>query len=145
MAKEEASTTPCILLPTLRSLALEVEPKKILVDCGGHGQCGPNTLAYLLGLVGIFDGTGEGLRMAVVQHVGSQYVLAGNTNLKKTHASTDILTMRGLKENSISAWPNSLLEGFPPTVETWVELIRRKGSCADRFLVCFALTGVDDL
>ena len=40
-----------------------------MVDCGGQGQCGPNTIGYLLGLVGVAVLDGVQVRQAVIEHV----------------------------------------------------------------------------
>lgn len=154
MASEQVATTRAILPPPLRSLAKSVAPSQILVDCGGQGQCGPNTLAYLLGLVGLFDRAGEDLRVEVVRHLEDTSVLEGRTNLKASKEAVETLTMRELVLDSIEAWPEGMRAGYEPTVKSWMELISRTEAwtdtafvqaCADRFSVCFALTGVNDL
>jgi hypothetical protein len=64
-----AATNLRELQSPLKTLAASVSAKgKFVVDCGGQGQCGPNTVAYLLGLAGLAEIDGPQLRHAVVKH-----------------------------------------------------------------------------
>ena len=43
-----------------------------MVNCGGEGQCGPDTPGYLLGLAGIASADGPQIRQAVTANVGAK-------------------------------------------------------------------------
>lgn len=67
-----ALTEPRHLAPPLRSMARELAPERGIVDAGGQGQCGPNSLAHSLALVGKQPMDGPELRRAVVDHLTNQ-------------------------------------------------------------------------
>ena len=98
---------------------------KFVVDCGGHGQCGPNTLSYLLGLVDLAVIDGPQLRLAVVNHVQSAAHRARLTQLKDQQGrfySLEGLILRCLEDDSGST-PSPLL-----TVESWCHHIAKPAS-----------------
>ena len=65
-----AATSLRELQSPLKTLATSLSSQgKFVVDCGGQGQCGPNTLSYLLGLVNLATLDGPQLRRAVIEHV----------------------------------------------------------------------------
>ena len=103
------------------------------MDCGGHGQCGPNTLSYLLGLVDLAVIDGPQLRLAVVNHVQSAAHRARLTQLKDQQGrfySLEGLILRCLEDDSGST-PSPLL-----TVESWCHHIAKPASWTDlAFLV----------
>ena len=124
---------------------------KFVVDCGGHGQCGPNTLSYLLGLVDLAVIDGPQLRLAVVNHVQSAAHRARITQLKDQQGrfySLEGLILRCLEDDSGSI-PSPLL-----TVESWCHHIAQPASwtdlaflqvAADRYQVAISIHTVDDL
>ena len=64
------ATVPMYLAPVMKTLAQRLAPLRIIVDCGGAGQCGPNTFSYLLGLAQLADVDGPQLRATIAAHVG---------------------------------------------------------------------------
>ena len=148
-AAPAASETPrSFLSPPLKTLATRVEPN-MLIDVGGQGQCGPNTLVYLLGLVQLSDEDGPGLRRIIVAHVtthGSRVttVRDGATNL----------TLAQLAVYAMAHWPADARKGATPSVAGWCDLIRRPetwtdiafvAAVADKFRSSVTLEAVDDL
>ena len=51
------------------NLAKYVAPEMVVIDCGGAGQCGPNTFAFLLGLADVATLDGPELREAIRTYV----------------------------------------------------------------------------
>ena len=47
-------------------LAARLSPTEFVVDCGGGGRCGPNSVAFSLQCLGVFSEDGDRLRAAVV-------------------------------------------------------------------------------
>ena len=74
--------TPIGTLQTpLWTLAQRLQPDRICVDQGGQGNCGPNTLAYMLGLVGLTEVDGVQLRQLVSDHSKEEGVLQRTTSI----------------------------------------------------------------
>ena len=149
----EMATERALLPPPLKALAIAVEPEQFLLDCGGAGQCGPNTSALLLGLVGLFDGDGLRLRKRVCKHARESGVLDALTPF--CWAGTDVqLTARELCVESMKSWPLEFQQGLEPNAEAYLSIVEQKEAWTDLpFLLlktdCFevisALTGVNDL
>lgn len=81
----------------------------------------PNTLTYLLGLVGLYYYAGESLRLEVVRHFNEGVVLDGLTHLKLTPAAERPLITHDLIEAFVKAWPKGMLTGRPATLQSWFE------------------------
>lgn len=58
-----------LLPPPLRALAVKIAPERMIVDCGGQGQCGPNCMAFLLGHLNLFEGDGVAVRVRIAAHL----------------------------------------------------------------------------
>ena len=136
----------------LRTLAQRLRPDRILVDQGGRGNCGPNTLAYMLGLVGLTEADGVQLRQLVSNHSKEEGVLQRTTSILLEDDT--LLSMEKLIMLNINHWPEVALQGKPRTVATWQELILQPETwtdvafvqlAADLFRVSFHHIGVDDL
>ena len=69
-----------MLAAPLRTLAQKISPVRIVIDQGGHGQCGPNTLSFSAGLAGRAVYDGPQLRAHVEQHSRKPEVLDGLTS-----------------------------------------------------------------
>ena len=50
-APASRATSINLLAAPLRTLAHAIKPQRIVIDQGGAGQCGPNTLSFLLGML----------------------------------------------------------------------------------------------
>ena len=48
--------------PALDSLAAALAPHKAVVECGGGGTCGPNSLGFALAHARLHDGSGDDVR-----------------------------------------------------------------------------------
>ena len=136
----------------LRTLARRLQPDRILVDQGGQGNCGPNTLAYMLGLVGLTEADGVQLRRLVSNHSKEEGVLQRTTSILLEDDT--LLSMEKLIMLNINHWPETALQGKPRSVATWQELILQPETwtdvafvqlAADLFRVSFHHIGVDDL
>lgn len=146
------ATPISMLSPPLRTLAHRLKPSRIVADQGGAGQCGPNTLAYLLGMVGLTDADGPQLRTLVRDHALEEATLASLSSVLLEDDSP--LLMRDLIQLNVENWPEHSLRGKPPTIASWVELIVHPDTwtdvaftqlTSDLFKVSFHMIGVDDL
>ena len=145
--------TPTHLLASpLRTLAQRLRPGRICVDQGGMGNCGPNTLAYMLGRVELTEADGVQLRKIVSDHSKADGVLQSTTSILLEDDS--LISMEKLIQLNINHWPSHALQGKPRTIETWQELILQPATwtdvafvqlTADFFKVSFHHIGVDDL
>ena len=149
----EMATPRGLLPPALRSLAQHVEPEQFIVDFGGMGACGPNTLAGLLGLAKLFDGSGQDCRALIVKHASSQEVRARPTPFRWRDTNV-ALTIGELMQESMVGWPEAMRAGIEASADGWCELVGLAAAWtdtafvlvgADLFQVCFALSGVNDL
>lgn len=138
----------------LKSLADALAPDRLLVDCGGEGQCGPNALAFLLGLLGRFEGDGYGLRREIVHFVRTSDVLGHATAFTWKDHPDSRLTCRDLLVENMKGWPRDVIAGRPLSPDTWCDTTVARDAwtdltfvqlCASRFKVTVNLIGVDDL
>ena len=93
-----------ILPPPLKSLANHLKPAKLVTDVGGLGQCGPNTISFLLGLVNAADVDGPALRAAVAIHALNPANTARVTSVLAPDHTTP-LTIGMLISRCFSHWP----------------------------------------
>ena len=116
------------------------------------GNCGPNTLAYMLGLVKLTEVDGVQLRRIVSDHSKAEGVLQRTTSILLEDDS--LISMEKLIQLNIEHWPSHALQGKSRTIETWQELILQPATwtdvafvqlTADFFKVSFHHVGVDDL
>ena len=120
-APPDRATALAVLPPPLKTLAKLLRPTRVLIDVGGAGQCGPNTLAYLFGSVQLSDDDGPELRTAVAAHAGNPSVLASTTSIFRDKGQP--LTVQQLIKFNIAHWPDHALYGRERTVQSWRELI----------------------
>ena len=84
--------------PALDSLAAALAPHKAVVECGGGGTCGPNSLGFALAHARLHDGSGDDVRRRVVAHA---------TKLVRSNAvwcGIEELSVRDVIEDSLSSW-----------------------------------------
>ena len=145
------ATPSHVLSAPLRTLAQRLKPERICVDQGGAGNCGPNTLAYMLGLVELTEADGVQLRRIVSDHSKADGVLQRTTSILLEDNS--LISIEKLIQLNINHWPSQALQGKPRTIETWQELILQPATwtdvafvqlTADFFRVSFHHIGVDD-
>ena len=145
------ATSSHTLAAPLRTLAQRLKPGRICVDQGGAGNCGPNTLVYMLGLVELTEADGVQLRRIVSDHSKADGVLQRTTSILLEDDS--LISMEKLIQLNINHWPSHALQGKPRTIETWQELILQPATwtdvafvqlTADFFRVSFHHIGVDD-
>ncbi|KAL3926769.1 MAG: hypothetical protein SGPRY_003147, partial [Prymnesium sp.] len=149
-----AATAFDLLPPTLVALAEAASPGQILVDFGGGGQCGPNTLAGLLRLMSKYNGSGSALRGVVAAYAQTKSNQQRLTNFKWNEEPERRLTLGELVVESMKAWPAGFRRGNDPPVENWAEIILSPTAwtdlafvqvVSDFYSVCVAITGVDDV
>ena len=128
------------------------ENNKFIVDCGGQGQCGPNTLGYLLGLVNCATVDGPQLRHAVVQHALVPAHRSRHTRFRDRQGrfyTLEGLILRCLSDD-LGHSPGALMH----TVEAWCHSIAKPASwtdlaflqvAADCYHVAIYIHTVDDL
>ena len=95
----------------LRAYAKRLMPDMGLVDCGGNGMCGPNSIAYLMTKLGV-PMTGAELRAAAVEHAMTP------ATLRKANSAND--SFHEIILTSFSAWPNASCHE-PLTAPKWAE------------------------
>ena len=153
-APPDAQTQLNLLHAPLRTLAKHLAPSLIVIDCGGEGQCGPNSLAYLLGLAGLpeADGLdGPSLRESVRDYVAVPSNLDRKTNCLRSDGSPfslgDLIIVcllawpdRDLdKEVSVAAWAGAIAQPATWTDLAFVHVV------ADAYGVSIDAMCVDDL
>lgn len=137
-----------------KSLADFLAPNKIVIDCGGMGPCGPNSLAFLLGMLSLFDGDGVQLRREIVKYVNESDVLGHATQFCWQSQPRSTLSCRDLMLENMKLWPENVIHGrmlnpstyceITSNAEAWTDLTFLQ-LCASRFRVAVNLIGVDDL
>lgn len=126
----------------------------MLIECGGDGQCGPNVLSFLLGLLRFYAGDGAQLRREIVGYVRTGLVLNTRTQFAWIDAPEEYLTCQELMLENMKRWPPSTLQGREPSVELWCHVTEELHAwtdltflqlCASRFGTAIQLVGVDDV
>ena len=131
-----AQTQLNIMHTPLRTLAKHVAPAMVVVDCGGAGQCGPNTCAYLLGLAELATLDGPELRAAIKDYVSVAANLERRTNCFRPDDTA--YTLGELIISCLESWPDRDATR-DVTVEAWAEAIAKPESWTDlAFLHCVA-------
>ena len=121
LARAQASPhSPLSMMPPLKSLAQKLAPARGLVDCGGMGQCGPNTFSYLLGLLNLTSHDGPALRRHAVNYTRNTAALDSPTWIVGPQGQ--LLTLRELILHNFEHWPPEARQGRAVTVEAWQEL-----------------------
>ena len=135
-APPDAQTQLNILHAPLRTLAQHIAPGMVVIDCGGAGQCGPNTLAYLLGLAGIATLDGPQLRASVQAYVAVAPNLRRRTNCLRP--DNERYTLGELILECHQEWPERD-HSKPATVGAWAAAIAQPATWTDlAFLHCVA-------
>ena len=95
----------------LKALATALGPQKIIVECGGGGMCGPNSLACVLAHAIGFGGSGDDVRRLVVAH-GTELVRS-RAMWEHDHSSNEDEegsplegSVRAMIEESFATWAN---------------------------------------
>lgn len=127
----QEATPRGLLSPPLRRLAAQLAPHQILVDCGGQGQCGPNSLAFLLGRLGLFEGDGVELSQKVTSLLSSEMARANLTPFQWRSDPGSALNIGKLMVESLKAWPEEFRQGKEPSVSAWCDIIRRPDAWTD--------------
>ena len=137
----------------LKTLAATLSvTNKFIVDCGGQGQCGPNTLGYLLGLVDRATVDGPQLRQAVVKHALTRSHRSRPTRFRDRQGR--FYTLEGLILRCLSDDLGSSPDAMMQTVEGWCSSIAKPTSwtdlaflqvAADCYNVAIYIHTVDDL
>lgn len=149
--KADAAAPLSTLRGPLKALAMELAPGRILVECGGQGQCGPNCVAYLLGFVGHPAITGTQLRQMVVSHAQRPDVRAKITSIAD---GSGPITMEALLCRCMARWPNLSQLGLTASVESWCQAmvlvdawvdISFMQMAADLFQIAIHVIAVDGL
>ena len=148
-----SATSLNVLHSPLKTLATELSTHGLfVVDCGGEGQCGPNTLGYLLGLAGVAIADGPQVRHAVTAHVG---IHANRQRVTRSRDSKgNYYTLEGLILRCVKDTARAPTQAIPPSVEGWCQSIARPSSwtdfaflqvAADFYRVAISVHTVDDL
>ena len=153
MLPVDRASPPHLLAPPLKTLARKLLPTQIVIDLGGSGQCAPNTISFLLGLVEITDMDGPQLRQAVVDHLQAPGVKDRLSSILERNA-VEPLTLEQLVINCFSHWPSNVQSSAAPSIEAWSAAILHPETwtdlaftqiVADLFSVAVSVTGVNDL
>ena len=155
-APASAATQRNALHSPMRTLAAHLlNEGRLLIDVGGQGQCGPNTLSFQIGLLdsvlklGAPDG--PTLRAACCKHVLDRDVQRRVTSLTDEYGMPMLLGQ--LVIDAMLHWPSCSFDG-DVSVENWCKMISKPETWTDiAFLqivsdvcgVAIHVTGVSDL
>lgn len=148
----DKQTPMMLLLPPLRALARHLSPNKIIVDCGGQGQCGPNAVAFLLPFVDKAAVDGLQLRAMVVAHAARKSVQESFTLVKRS--TRHYFTIAQFIVDCMEKWPEHQRTHEEPSVHAWCEAMARPQTWADAaflqvvadlFSIAVHVTSVDSL
>ena len=143
----------------MRALARHLAPAEITIDCGGEGQCGPNSIAYGLGLLDFATRDGVEQRRAVAEHLLQPAVQKRITTVRGSGGHR--MTLGDLVVHSMTHWPERMMQSLPgelgkltPSIPNYCRIIALPESwtdfaflvaSADESAVALQLVGVTDL
>ena len=155
-APASAATQRNALHSPMRTLAAHVlNEGRLLIDVGGQGQCGPNTLSFQIGLLdsvlklGAPDG--PTLRAACCKHILDRDIQRRVTSLTDEYGMP--MSLGQLVIDAMLHWPSCSFDGGV-SVENWCKMISKPETWTDiAFLqivsdvcgVAIHVTGVSDL
>ena len=156
-APASAATQRNALHSPMRTLAAHVQSEnRLLVDVGGRGQCGPNTLSFEIGLLDsvLHLGAPDGptLRSACCKHILDAAVQRRLTSLTDEYGYP--MMLGPLVINCMLGWPLDPTQHVEASVENWCKMISKPETWTDiAFLqivsdmceVAIHVTGVSDL
>lgn len=131
-SNDAASPLPDVAISVLSPLAAALAPyDKVVVECGGGGTCGPNSLGRVLAHAGLHSGDGEDIRQRVIQHA---------TNLVRADALWAPAVYAGRRKLIEAVRVRDVLEA---SFKTWARSISQTNSSAHAHLDPASLHGAD--
>ena len=128
----------------------------MLVDVGGRGQCGPNTLSFEIGLLDpvLHLGAPDGptLRSACCKHILKPDVQRRLSSITDEYGFP--MMLGPLVIDTMLRWPKGAVGDLPASVENWCQMISKPETwtdiaflqiVADMCQVAIHVTGVSDL
>ena len=106
------------LSKSLRDLAETLAPDWAIVDCGGAGECGNNSLAYAGQVAGVTTLTGSQLRRQVCRH--ARVLVEASHVWQKGEGRDEALTTRQMLSNALLTWAPQEASGG---ADRWIELM----------------------
>ena len=156
-APASAATQRNALHSPMRTLAAHVlNEGRLLVDVGGRGQCGPNTLSFEIGLLDpvLHLGAPDGptLRSACCKHILKPDVQRRLSSITDEYGFP--MMLGPLVIDTMLRWPKGAVGDLPASVENWCQMISKPETwtdiaflqiVADMCQVAIHVTGVSDL
>ena len=102
-------------------------------ECGGRGDCGPNSLACGLDHAGVVNVDGAKLRRAVVAH-GGRLLAEGRIWVPRGPGGSP-LTVREMLTSAMATWAP---QGLECSAELWLELMNQRGTWVDQAFIGLA-------
>ena len=132
-APASAATQHNVLHSPMRTLAAHVlNEGRLLIDEGGRGQCGPNTLAFQIGLLDsiLHLGSPDGptLRAACCKHILQRSVQLRVTSITDEYGMP--MMLGPLVINTMLHWPHGATD-LKTSVENWCALISKPETWTD--------------
>lgn len=97
-----ASNARVLIGGPLRPLAEALAPQKMVVECGGGGTCGPNSLGRVLAHANMHEGSGDDVRRRVVAHATK--LVRSNAEWEPATGVLEAISVREFIENSFATW-----------------------------------------
>ena len=133
-AREDTRLAGESLPAPLRLLAGALAPRELIVDCGGGGRCGPNSLAYCARNITVGPAAldGDQLRRAVCAH--ARFLISAQREWS-SEPNAPPLTTRHMIEASMATWAP---RGMASTAEGWVRRMVSPTTWVDQAFLALA-------
>ena len=122
--------------PALKALDASLRPKEKVLDCGGSGRCGNNSLALTLAKAGVADVSGQDLRIQAVSHATE--LVERDHIFSRGGGSDGVITTRYLLTRSLASWPTNGERVEECTAEEWIDKMRRSDTWVDAAFLAIA-------
>ena len=118
----------------LGCLARRLAPHRGIRDCGGGGDCGPLTLAYLMQQLDLTGDDASTVRARAVAHVRAH---ASTRVFAEASLSSPAVTLEDIVLASLRAWPTEVLQDLEAeSLEEWCRVVSQAGEYTDAGFLC---------
>ena len=122
--------------PPLRQLDATLRPDEQILDCGGSGRCGNNSLALTLARAEIAHVSGRQVREKVVLH--AKELIDKHHIFSRGGGNEGVITTQYLLARSLASWPTNKGREAECTALEWIDKMGRPDTWVDAAFLAIA-------
>ena len=122
--------------PALRALDKTLRPSEEILDCGGAGRCGNNSIAVALSKASFEQVSGQAVRDEVVAH--AEALVQASYVFSKGPGREGDITTEYLLGRSLGSWPTNANRADLCTAQEWIDKMRVSTTWVDGAFLAIA-------